>query len=77
MRTLLIWVKHITSHNKALPLRAAVAFHDEKSKKKVMKNSRGHIDLLTEPAGRVDSKKTARLVSSSTSAMPNVICNCL
>src|SRR5690554_1078671 len=32
---------------------------------------RGHIDSLTESAGMVDSKKNARLVSSSTSAMPN------
>ena len=36
-------------------------------------SQRGHIDSLTEPVGGVDSKKNAHLVSSSTSAMPNVI----
>jgi hypothetical protein len=38
-------------------------------------SQRGHIDSLTEPVGGVDSKKNAHLVSSSTSAMPNVIGN--
>ena len=61
-----------TSLNTALPLRVAESKLMMSDKQDESWSGRDHIDSLTESAGRADSKKNARLVSSSTSAMPNV-----
>jgi len=63
----------MTSDNKALPLRVAESQLMMSDKQVESGSRRDHIDSLTESAGRADSKKNTRLVSSSTSAMPNVM----